>query len=144
MSEYIHIDFFSAGNGCINEDDFPNVVIHNHGWVSHSELEEALERADILLSIAEKDGKQISSKIFEYMSFGKPILHFYYSNTDVNRRYLSKYPLAMCVNHNETNSQKQENVFRWMLSVKNLRVPMNIVETLFKEMTPKYIVDNII
>lgn len=143
LAEYIHIDFYSAGNGCLEDNEFPALDIHNHGWVSHPELEEALEKADILLNIAEKDGKQISSKLFEYMSYGKPIIHFYYKDADVNLRYLRNYPLALCICNAGLSDEDRAMAEKWILNVKNLRVPMEVVESVFKEMTPAYVVEEI-
>ncbi len=143
LAKYLHIDFYSAGNGCLGDNEFPTLDIHNHGWVSHPELEEALEKADILLNIAEKDGKQISSKLFEYMSYGKPIIHFYYKDADVNLRYLRNYPLALCICNNRLSDEEREMVEKWILGVMNLRVPMEVVESVFKEMTPAYVVEEI-
>lgn len=143
LAKNLHIDFYSAGNGCLSDNEFPALDIHNHGWVSHPELEEALEKADILLNIAEKDGKQISSKLFEYMSYGKPIIHFYYKDADVNLRYLRNYPLALCICNAGLSDEDRAMAEKWILGVKNLRVPMEVVESVFKEMTPAYVVEEI-
>lgn len=67
------------------------------GWVSGDDLERAWSDADCLLSIAEKRGRQMSSKIFSYMATGKPIVHVYYAEDDVNVEYLKRYPLALCL-----------------------------------------------
>lgn len=37
------------------------------------------------------------SKIFDYMSFGKPIIHFYFSDDDVNVPWLNRYCNSFCV-----------------------------------------------
>jgi hypothetical protein len=39
----------------------------------------------------------MSSKIFEYISCGKPIVHFYTANNDAKLKILKEYPLALCL-----------------------------------------------
>lgn len=64
-------------------------------WVPSEELSAIYAAADCLISIGETEGRQLSSKIFSYMSAGKPIIHFYAKECDANLPYLDKYPLAL-------------------------------------------------
>ena len=91
------VTFYSAGNGIetIKKCKADNIKLGK--WLSRSELEEKLSMADALISIAEISGKQISSKIFDYMSFGKPIVHVYYNDNDVNLKYLKHYSDSFCI-----------------------------------------------
>jgi TPP-dependent 2-oxoacid decarboxylase len=77
-----------------------SVHIVNHGRVSKSEADAAVRSADILVNIGEAKGKQVSSKIFEYMSTGKPIIHLAYVEDDAVSKILEKYPLALCLVQN--------------------------------------------
>jgi len=52
--------------------------------------------SDNLIAVGNNDCNQVPSKIFEYMSFGKPIVYFY-SDDDVNVKILKKYPIALCL-----------------------------------------------
>ena len=53
--------------------------------------------SDILISIANKINNQVPSKIFDYLSFGKPIIHLYHDDSDPYLNLLKEYPLALCV-----------------------------------------------
>ena len=53
--------------------------------------------AAILLSIGEVQGKQVSSKVFEYMATCKPIIHIACIPDDAVSRILAKYPPALCL-----------------------------------------------
>lgn len=55
---------------------FPENII-NHGFVSVGVAKAAMVNADLLLSIGNKDSTQLASKIFEYISTGNSIIHFY-------------------------------------------------------------------
>lgn len=90
------LDFYAAGNGVdVLQNAAENIV--QKGWIDKARLEKAYQQADAFISIAEKNGRQISSKIFEYMSYGKPIIHIYYVDDDVNLRYLKHYAKALCL-----------------------------------------------
>ena len=69
----------------------------NHGSVSFETALSAIVNSDFLISVAEISGKQVSSKIFTYMSAGKPIIHFYTNEEDINKHILKNYPLSLCV-----------------------------------------------
>lgn len=74
----------------------PNRII-NSGRVTYSVVEEKMASAGFLLSVAEVNGIQMSSKIFSYISTGKPIIHFYYKQEDINKRILERYPLVCLI-----------------------------------------------
>lgn len=96
----VRADFFVMGNAA---HDVPSgmltngVEIVNHGRVPKAQADAAVARADILINLGEVTGRQISSKVFEYMATGKPILHLASVGTDAVTTILSKYPLALCL-----------------------------------------------
>lgn len=75
---------------------FPERIINN-GRVPYSVVEEKMSSAGFLLSVAEVNGVQMSSKIFNYISTGKPIIHFYYKQNDINKKILERYPSACLI-----------------------------------------------
>lgn len=94
----VKVDFYTMGNAArlIKSAQLENgVQIVNHGRVSKAEAGTAVAQADILLNIGEVQGKQVSSKIFEYMATGKPIIHLAFVVDDAVSNILSKYPLAL-------------------------------------------------
>lgn len=93
-------DFYVMGNSArkVPTAKLSNgVEIVNHGRVTKTQANLALSRADVLLNIGEVRGRQVSSKVFEYMATGKPILHLAYVAQDVVSGILEKYPLALCL-----------------------------------------------
>lgn len=75
---------------------YPERIINN-GRVPYSVVEDKMSSAGFLLSVAEVNGVQISSKIFSYISTGKPIIHFYYKQNDINKKILERYPSACLI-----------------------------------------------
>lgn len=107
--EYMHIEieFCVMGDdvGHIHqfEKDYPQYVINN-GTVPFNLAKDKIAGAGILLSVGEINGIQISSKIFTYMSMGKPIIHFYYIDSDINVSILKRYPLFYAYKVGDTNN----------------------------------------
>ena len=96
----VRADFFVMGSAATKiptESVGDAVQIVNHGRVPKPEADAAVQSADILLNIGEVQGKQISSKIFEYMATGKPIIHISYVESDAVTKVLARYPLALCI-----------------------------------------------
>jgi len=94
------LHFYSRGS-C--EDALEEAVeeshgtIASHGFVGHTEVPNILANADILINIGVSNSTAISSKIFEYMSTGKPVVHVYYLDDDVNLPYLAAYPHSLSI-----------------------------------------------
>lgn len=106
----VQVDFFVMGNAAkdLPSGVLPNgVEIVNHGRVPKGQADAAVARADILINIGEVTGQQVSSKVFEYMATGKPILHLASAMTDAVTTILSKYPLALCLH--EEKARLAEN-----------------------------------
>lgn len=71
--------------------------ISNFGKVDKETATIKIMENDILISVAEKSGQQLSSKIFDYISMGKPIVHFYCFDDDVNKKILERYPMVLFI-----------------------------------------------
>ncbi|WP_078543564.1 glycosyltransferase [Litchfieldia alkalitelluris] len=84
--------------------------------ISHEEVISALRSADVLLNIGNNIASMVPSKIFEYMSVGKPILSFYPIENDPSIKYLEHYPLSLSVkedwNELKDNVLKVENFIK--------------------------------
>ena len=71
--------------------------LQNHGRVTLDKAFAAMNKADILINMGVTDGNQVSGKIFDYFSLGKPIVHLYFFDEDPNLVYLKDYPLSLCL-----------------------------------------------
>jgi glycosyltransferase involved in cell wall biosynthesis len=65
------------------------------GFQSKESIENLYGDADILLSLGSVEKWMVPSKIFEYMSTGKPIIHLAYIQDDPCIKYLKEYPLSL-------------------------------------------------
>ena len=70
---------------------------------------DALMNSDILVNIGNTVEFQIPGKIFEYMSTGKPIVHFSKLPEDPALKYLQKYPRVLIIKEWEGNDEQMVN-----------------------------------
>ncbi|WP_238652136.1 hypothetical protein [Paenibacillus piscarius] len=117
---------------------FPGKIV-NHGSVDKETADQAISESDILVSIAEKEGIQMSSKIFDYISNKKPIIHLYTVQNDVNLKILNKYPLSLCLQ--QDNSKIKENSIKYeefCEKIFDLSISFEEIKELFTDALPSY------
>lgn len=131
--------FFSSGNGIVDVINCKQDNIHLCEWVPREELEKIYEKADAFISIAEKNGRQISSKIFDYMSHRKPIIHFYFNDNDVNIKYLKSYKHSLLIKIDGSIGNKPNLINEFLSKEETISVNyLDLNESLLK-CTPEYI-----
>jgi hypothetical protein len=127
----------NAASKVITRSAAPAVSIVNHGRVSKRTADDAVASADILLNLGETTGRQISSKIFEYISAGKPIVHLAFADCDGVIAIVEKYPLALCLKAAEEcfldNTRKLSEFIE--LNFRN-RVSWSEVSSIYPEALP--------
>lgn len=142
----IKAEFCVMGNDtkCVDKlaKRYPNNIINN-GKVPMQVALTKIAEADILLCVAEKKGMQISSKIFTYMSYGKPIVLLYYRDDDINTAILSKYPLFFPVKASEVY-QSIPGLIRFVTDKGKKRLSFENVMSLYPEALPETLCDLII
>lgn len=147
LSKILKIENFTV-EFCIMGNDNKNIVklsnifrnsIINHGRLPFQESQKLLGCAGILISVSEISGKQISSKIFSYMSLGKPIIQFYYNDNDINCKILSKYPLFYSFKLRKNNIYDDQDINSLVDFIKKYnssQISFDDVKNLYPEATP--------
>lgn len=134
-------DFYVMGNAAsrVQTKTTPaGVRIRNHGQVSKQEANTAVENGSVLLSIGEVEGKQISSKIFEYMAAGKPVIHLAYTKDDPDTKILKRYPLALCLlQERDRMDTNRDRVRQFVLENAGKLMDFDTVASIFPEALPE-------
>lgn len=73
--------------------------------LSHEEVGKYMNSADFLVNIGNREGNMVPSKIFEYISYKKPIIHFYNLVNDPCNKYLDKYQLVYKIKETEEKDE---------------------------------------
>ena len=90
---------------------FENAVRETDGkiimseFVSHDEILRVYENSDVFINVGNLVKMQTPSKIFDYMSYSKPIVHFYSDNDDTSIKYFNEYKNVCYI---DTNSDTFE------------------------------------
>lgn len=120
-------DAAKASGGCIRM----------HGMESHETAMRYLNTSDVLLSIGNAESPMAPSKIYEYMSTGKPIIHVYSWEDDPCIQPLKKYGNALLIKEHATNAVSEISSF-----IESRRqLPFYEVEEKFITSTPQYTVN---
>lgn len=139
--QQIQADFYVMGNAAdkISTETVRGLVqIINHGRVPKPEADAAVQNADILINIGDMQGRQVSSKVFEYMATGKPIVHLAYYPDDAVTRILAKYPLALCLVQDQRRLKENVRLFTEFLANKRRdTLTFEAVKNLYPEALPE-------
>lgn len=107
-----------------------------YGPVSSDDAKDKLREANFIFTIGNKDPKLVPSKIFDCISTGNPIIHFMQSENDPYINYLSKYPLSICLDYKNINS----NLFLQFIKEKyNQVISYDYLKTNYKIFTPAHV-----
>ena len=121
-----------------------NGRVVNYGKVNLDVSLEAMMKSDILVNFGVINGNQISGKIFDYFSMGKPIIHLYFFDEDPNLQYFDKYPNSICIKIDENNlSKNTKDVYQFIHDNKYKKVHFKDVENIFFNATPGYVANQI-
>lgn len=122
-----------------------NGRIIDHGFVRKEEANRAMHANEVLVAVANADSSQVSSKIFEYISTGKPIVLFYNEDSDSNVSILSKYPLCLFLKQDDALIQENaEGLIRFCWHTKNKRVNFAEIREIYYAATPQYVTEQML
>lgn len=136
----INLIFFCNGNGIDAllsiAKSFDGMVSVN-GYVEKAELLATYQEATMFLNIGGPNPSMVPSKIFEYLSYGKPILSTYTIDDDSSKSYLDRYNLALCVDQRGNVDDTVSMIERFFESSLNDRVSFEQIEREYWDNTPK-------
>lgn len=115
--------------------------IQLHGAVQLAEARRIMGSADFLVNIDNTTTLLVPSKIFEYISTGKPLINFYFNGDSPTLGYLERYP--NCVNvylYGEPGAEIKK-LEAFIHTAKGRRIPFSEVRELYRENTPEYVCD---
>lgn len=137
-AESFNLLFFCNGNGKDLLNDYVGKFAGNIAispYISHDELLKVYKSAQFLLNIGGDNKFMVPSKIFEYMSFGKPIISTYYIEDEASTKYLKKYPLALLIDERLSVEENAKKLDEFIENSLNRTVPFEFVKETFKENT---------
>jgi glycosyltransferase involved in cell wall biosynthesis len=111
--------------------------IIREGLVPHEKIPGILRSSDVLVSIGNSRSEKITSKIFEYISTGKPCLHIQRSEEDTAVPYYQKYPLALVIKESDSIEENMKKITDF-LNKPVKKINMLELKECFSENTPEF------
>ena len=117
-----------------------NKCITIHDEISQQELMYEIAKADILVSIGNKESDFLPSKTIMYMSTGKPIIHLYSDLNDVSLKYYKHYPMVLLIDQRkEADNDLYYKVISFLEHVKDKPlIKFEYMNKFLVENTPEY------
>lgn len=106
------------------------------GQLPHSEVAKKMSEADVLLNIGNKLSTMTPSKLFEYISYGKPIISTYETDDDPCIEYLKSYPLSLLLDC-RSNEDFGEKITSFLQRIKTESVDIGTLAELYRLNTPE-------
>ena len=106
--------------------------------IPYKEIDKKINEADILLNIGNSNISLIPSKIFEYMSYEKPIISTYDISLEPSIEYLEKYPLAILIDGREEINA--DNIRKQVKEILNKKYSSDAIYKTFEKNVPAYFV----
>ena len=144
IAERINLVFFSRGQQSSIEKEIPFFKgrITQHDYIPLKELHTIYRHADYLLNVSHINANMVPSKIFEYMSYGKPIISTYVTDGDAAEKYISRYPEGLCIDLKQSNEEIVKKINNFF-SQKHQLVEFEIIKEMYGENTPEIFVRKI-
>lgn len=137
------LNLYTFGNceSTICEYSSKNKSIKANGSIPSNLVEDALSDADFLVAVGNSVSNQVPSKIFEYLSYGKPIIYFFENEDDSNIEILKKYPNSICVDQKDiTIEDSVADLKSFCETSKNKIIPFEQISELYYDALPEYTV----
>ena len=142
-AEIYNLIFFARG---ISHKDFERLKesfkgnLEYHDWIPLDSLLALYPKVDFFTSFP-GNPTSICSKVYEYMSYGKPILLLYDDDRDVNVSTFSRYPAFTALDVRERVDKNTVPLERFVKENKGKDIPFEVTESLFPSDTAKAYVD---
>lgn len=141
LKEYKNYRLLFFSRGCedmLEEAAKKDSRIILNGYVSQSELEKVMMSSDFLINIGNANSNSVPSKLINYISYGKPILHFSMQERDVCNDYLSSYPLAFSFEYGKALNDDINALLDFLDNAKGKILSYGEIEKRYPMNTPLY------
>ena len=111
-----------------------------HGSVSAEQARAAMQKADVLINLGNAIDNQLPSKIFEYFSTGKPVIHIQKIPECPCLPYMERYGNALVLSEAEPVSANAEKAAAFCMEGTHC-LEFDTVSARFRDCTIPYVAD---
>jgi len=138
----LNIRFVIAGKNACGDlyeylKDQNNIMLNVLGEVPYDRAQDILRECDFFVNLGNVNPNLVPSKIFEYMSYGKPIISTFNSAEDSSLPYLHKYPVVCLIDEHDDNIKNAAGILtEFIKEHRETRVSYESIAELFYNNTP--------
>ncbi len=136
----INLIFFCTGKGreIIEKykDVFPGNIVLSP-YISPQKLKAVYKNASILINFGGPNPNMVPSKIFDYMSFCKPLISTYYIDNEASKHYLVRYPIALLLDQRNRIEENTNSLDDFIDHLNEKEISFDQVESSFILNSPK-------
>lgn len=115
------------------------------GSKSLKETQDELAGSDVLVNIGNSMTNQVPSKLFEYISYGKPIVNICKNRNCPTLPYLEKYPFVLNLFEEDALLEKQIQMLNgFILDSGRKRIAAEEIKKTYMTCTPQYCADQML
>lgn len=114
------------------------------GYIQHDELTEKIAEADVFVNVGNLVSTMVPSKIFEYMSYGKPIISTFDIENEPSAEYLCNYPLSILLDGKSSPEENAAKLRKFMVSSVGKTVNLESLYEVFYHNTPEAFVEEVL
>ena len=107
--------------------------LHIIGRLDRAIAKDYIEQSDILINIGNKTDNQCPSKVLDYISTGKPIIHFKQIDNCSSMIYLEKYPLLLTIGPNDDTNNAADKIRVFIQNNRGKMAPNALIEKLYEK-----------
>lgn len=110
-----------------------------HGVLSIEDAMKLNAKADFLINIGNSVTNQVPSKIFDYISMGKPIVNICKNRNCPTIKYMEKYPVALNLYEEAADFDRQLELLKeFIIENKGNEVSFSKIKDIYYDCTPEY------
>lgn len=121
--------------------DKTNGKIKYLGYQPHNKVTEMEQKADCLINIGSTNPYTISGKIFEYMTFLKPIISTFSIEDEPSIKYLEKYKPVLFVDEKDDWQHSANEIIKFLDNGEQSKIDDDTLKKLFYNNTPEAFID---
>lgn len=129
---------FGNCNKIIRDYTDNNSLIKDNGSLPSNLVFDVIKKSDYLVAVGNLVSNQAPSKIFEYLSIGKPIIYLYTIDVDTNIQVLKKYPYALCLKQEEEFENNISKLLNFCEKNKNIILSYEDVSKIYPDALPEH------
>lgn len=107
--------------------------LKQYGWIDSYKAMEMLQSADFMINLNNSVSNQLPSKLFQYISLGKPIINICKIANCPSLSYISKYDNALTIFEKEKIELAAEKVIAFTKTNKEKKLSWETIENVYKK-----------